>query len=72
MVKKYYCKDKGWTDNGDGTFSKDGVTLNVVAHGVGGGEASQYYDQYFDSGKDLDLYCAEADWALNYLSLIHI
>jgi len=67
MVKNYYCKDKGWTDNGDGTFSKDGVTLNVVAHGVGGGEASQYYDQYFDSGKDLDLYCAEADWALNYL-----
>ncbi len=68
MVKNYYCKDRGWTDNGDGTFSKDGVTLNVVAHGVGGGEASQYYDQYFDSKKDLDLYCAEADWALNYLN----
>ena len=68
MVKNYYCKDKGWTDNGDGTFSKDGVTLNVVAHGVGGGEASQYYDQYFESGKDIDLYCAEADWALNYLN----
>lgn len=67
MVKNYYCKDNGWTDNGDGTFTKDGVTLEVVAHGVGGGEASQYYDQYFDSGKDLDLYCVEADWALNYL-----
>ncbi len=68
MVKNYYCKDKGWTDNGDGTFTKDGVTLNIVAHGVGGGEASQYYDQYFDSKKDLDLYCVEADWALNYLN----
>ncbi len=68
MVKNYYCKDKGWTDNGDGTFTKDGVTLNVVAHGVGGSEASQYYDNYFKSGEDIDLYCVEADWALNYLN----
>lgn len=67
MVKNYYCKDNGWTENDDGTFTKDGVTLNVVAHGVGGGEASQYYDNYFKSDSDLDLYCVEADWALNYL-----
>ncbi len=35
--------------------------------GVGGGSASQYYDTYFMSGEDVDLYCVEADFALSYL-----
>lgn len=35
--------------------------------GVGGGQASQYYDTYFLSGDDVDLYCVEADFALTYL-----
>lgn len=35
--------------------------------GVGGGDASKYYDTYFLSGEDVDLYCVEADFALTYL-----
>lgn len=58
MVEKYYLKDNPLPS---------GVTLDVVAHGVNGGEASTYYDNYFSSGSDIDLYCVEADWALNYL-----
>ncbi|MBQ8298213.1 MAG: carbohydrate ABC transporter substrate-binding protein [Ruminococcus sp.] len=44
----------------------DGV--NFVSFGVGGGEASERYDQMFSTGEDLDVYFAEADWALKYIN----
>jgi hypothetical protein len=59
FVRDYYLKDHPLPD---------GVTYNPVEFGVGGGDASQYFDQYMDSGKDLDLFCLEADWALTYLN----
>ncbi|MGN0667410.1 MAG: carbohydrate ABC transporter substrate-binding protein [Huintestinicola sp.] len=58
MVENYYLKDHPLPD---------GVTWNPVTFGVGGGEVSSYYDNYFASGEDADLFCLEADWAMNYL-----
>lgn len=58
FVENYYLKDNPLPD---------GVTWNPVTFGVGGGEASQYFDQYMESGKDLDMFCLEADFALTYL-----
>lgn len=59
LVEKYYVADNALPS---------GVTLNVVNHGCQGGEASTYYDQYFLSGDDIDIYAAEADWVLSYLN----
>ena len=42
--------------------------INFVSFGVGGGEASERYDQMFSAGEDLDVYFAEADWALKYIN----
>ena len=44
----------------------DGV--NAIIFGVGGGEASERYDQLFNDGGDLDVYFCEADWALKYIN----
>ncbi|NLK70526.1 MAG: carbohydrate ABC transporter substrate-binding protein [Clostridiales bacterium] len=44
------------------------VEYKAQFFGVGGGQASQYYDAYFLSGEDVDLYCVEADFALTYLN----
>ena len=59
FVQNYYLKDNKLPD---------GVTYNPVTFGVGGGDASTYFDQYIESGEDLDLFCLEADWALTYLN----
>ncbi len=42
--------------------------INFINFGVGGGEASEQYDQLFASGDDLDVYFCEADWALKYIN----
>lgn len=44
----------------------DGV--DFVVFNVGGGDASEYYDQMFNDGSDLDVYFCEADWALKYIN----
>ncbi len=44
----------------------DGV--NFINFGVGGGDASEKYDNLFTSGEDLDVYFCEADWALKYIN----
>lgn len=44
----------------------DGV--NFINFDVGGGAASEKYDQHFASGADLDVYFCEADWALKYIN----
>lgn len=52
-----------WAENG-GDKSK----VKFTSFGVGGGEASEKYDALFESGKDLDVYFCEADWALKYIN----
>lgn len=42
--------------------------VDFISFGVGGGEASENYDQLFASGDDLDVYFVEADWALKYIN----
>lgn len=46
----------------------DDSHVNFITFGVGGGEASERYDQLFAEGSDLDVYFAEADWALKYIN----
>ncbi|MGN0641722.1 MAG: carbohydrate ABC transporter substrate-binding protein [Huintestinicola sp.] len=58
MCENYYLKDNPLPE---------GVTWNPVTFGCQGGEVSSYYDNYFASGEDADLYCLEADWAMTYL-----
>ena len=41
--------------------------IDFINFGVGGGDASEKYDQLFKSGSDLDVYFCEADWALKYI-----
>ncbi|MDE5649054.1 MAG: carbohydrate ABC transporter substrate-binding protein, partial [Oscillospiraceae bacterium] len=50
--------DTGYTDS----------QINFVNFGVGGGEASAQYDQYFLGGEDVDIFMVEADWALKYIN----
>lgn len=52
-----------WAQNG-GDKSK----VKFTSFGVGGGKASEKYDALFQSGKDLDVYFCEADWALKYIN----
>lgn len=42
--------------------------IKFISFGVGGGDASERYDQIFSSDDDLDVYFCEADWALNYIN----
>lgn len=42
--------------------------IKFIDFGVGGGEASENYDQLFNDGRDLDVYFVEADWALKYIN----
>ena len=42
--------------------------INAIIFGVGGGQASDRYDQLFNDGGDLDVYFCEADWALKYIN----
>jgi ABC-type glycerol-3-phosphate transport system substrate-binding protein len=42
--------------------------INFVNFGVGGGQASEKYDAWFNSGEDLDVYFCEADWAYKYIN----
>ncbi len=46
----------------------DGVTYNPVVFGVGGGEATPYFQNYMESGDDLDVFALEADFALTFLN----
>ena len=41
--------------------------IKFINFSVGGGEASEKYDQLFEGGEDLDVYFVEADWALKYI-----
>ncbi len=41
--------------------------IDFINFGVGGSEASEKFDQLFESGSDLDVYFCEADWALKYI-----
>lgn len=42
--------------------------IKFINFGVGGGDASEKYDNLFKSGDDLDVYFCEADWALKYIN----
>ncbi len=42
--------------------------INFINFGVGGGDASEKYDNLFAGGDDLDVYFCEADWALKYIN----
>ena len=42
--------------------------IKFIDFGVGGGQASENYDQLFNDGSDLDVYFVEADWALKYIN----
>lgn len=42
--------------------------IKFINFGVGGGEAPEKYDQLFAGGGDLDVFFAEADWALRYIN----
>lgn len=42
--------------------------IKFINFGVGGGKASEKYDNLFKSGGDLDVYFCEADWALKYIN----
>ena len=42
--------------------------IKFIDFGVGGGQASENYDQLFNDGSDLDVYFCEADWALKYIN----
>lgn len=42
--------------------------IHFISFGVGGGDASERYDQLFIDGGDLDVYFCEADWALKYIN----
>ncbi|MBR5513818.1 MAG: carbohydrate ABC transporter substrate-binding protein [Ruminococcus sp.] len=42
--------------------------IDFICFNVGGGEASEQYDQLFNDGGDLDVYFCEADWALKYIN----
>ena len=52
-----------WAQNGG-----DKGKVKFTSFGVGGGDASEKYDALFQSGKDLDVYFCEADWALKYIN----
>lgn len=39
-----------------------GKPVKYVNFRVGGGDAAERYDSYFNSGKDIDVYFAETDW----------
>lgn len=54
------------------TISEDLANGNIygvefISFGVGGGEASERYDQIFAAGDDLDVYFCEADWGRKYI-----
>ena len=68
MVKNYYCKDRGWTDDGNGNFTKDGVTLNVVSFSKSSAESLDNYYRYFISGNDIDIYCMSNEWICRFLN----
>ncbi len=42
--------------------------VNFINFDVGGGKASEKYDQLFLDNADLDVYFCEADWALKYIN----
>ena len=42
--------------------------IKFINFGVGGGDAPEKYDQLFAGGGDLDVFFAEADWALRYIN----
>lgn len=42
--------------------------IKFINFGVGGGKASEQYDNLFAAGGDLDVYFCEADWALKYIN----
>ena len=42
--------------------------IDFINFGVGGGDASEKYDNLFSAGSDLDVYFCEADWALKYIN----
>lgn len=42
--------------------------IKFINFGVGGGDASEKYDNLFKSGDALDVYFCEADWALKYIN----
>jgi len=61
---------KGISFDTIGDDLKDGKVegIDFINFGVGGGDASEKYDQLFDAGSDLDVYFVEADWALKYIN----
>lgn len=52
----------------DELLAKNVAGVDFVNFGVGGGDAAENYDQYFQSGADIDVYFCEADWALKYIN----
>ena len=44
-----------------------GARINFICLGVGGGEASERYDNMFNKGEDIDVYLAEPYYALKYM-----
>ncbi len=52
------CAEKGWTE---------GIDIYYQNCGSSGGAASTAYATYLNSGDDVDLFCAEAGWVLNYI-----
>ena len=52
---------------GNTIITPSGAELNYINFNVGGGAAPEKYDAMFNSGKDLDVYFAEPDWAHKYM-----
>ncbi|MDR0918407.1 MAG: carbohydrate ABC transporter substrate-binding protein [Oscillospiraceae bacterium] len=44
-----------------------GATINFINLGVGSADAKQTYDNMLSAGEDIDIYAAEADFALDYI-----
>lgn len=57
-----YCGDK------EGGAGPDGTEVTYQLVGTSGTEAMEQYSTYFDGGEDVDLYCAEAGWILEYIT----
>lgn len=59
---------KDYVGNEEGGADANGTKIAYQLVGSSGTEAMEQYTTYFDGGEDVDLYCAEAGWILEYIT----
>lgn len=59
---------KAYVGDAEGGADANGINVKYQLVGTSGTEAMEQYTTYFDGGGDVDLYCAEAGWILEYIT----